>query len=75
MINSISSPDTPHFPVMLNEVIKICSPKNNGLFIDCTFGAGGYSEELLKFSKTKVIAFDRDENVIDFSKKLKKKIP
>mgnify|MGYP001351816089 CR=1 FL=1 len=75
MINSISSPDSPHFPVMLNEVIKICSPKNNGLFIDCTFGAGGYSEKLLKFSKTKVIAFDRDENVIDFSKKLKKKYP
>ena len=43
-----------HFPVMLKEVIKVCNPENGGRFMDCTFGGGGYSEELLKFSNTKM---------------------
>ena len=29
-------------------------------FIDCTFGQGGYTEKILEYPKTKVIAFDRD---------------
>ena len=70
MIHSISSSDALHFPVMLNEVIKICSPDKGGVYIDCTFGGGGYSKQLLKFSKTKVIALDRDEFILKISKKV-----
>ncbi len=62
-----------HFPVMLKEVIDICSPKNGGSFLDCTFGGGGYVNELLKFPKTNLIAIDRDTNVIETADKLKKK--
>ena len=43
-----------HFPVMLDEVIKICSPDKGGVYIDCTFGGGGYSKKLLKFLKQKL---------------------
>ena len=75
MINPTSSPDSPHFPVMLDEVIKICSPDKGGVYIDCTFGGGGYSKKLLKFSKTKVIALDRDDFIIAISKELKQKYP
>ena len=57
----IISLETIHFPVMLNEVIKLCEPELGGFFIDCTFGGGGYTKELLKFSNTKVIALDRDK--------------
>ena len=32
-----------HFPVMLSEITQISSPKNGGLFVDCTFGGGNYS--------------------------------
>lgn len=60
-----------HLPVMIDEVIKICNPKNGGNFMDCTFGAGGYSKELLKFRSTKVVAFDRDSHVIELANKLK----
>ena len=49
-----------HFPVLHNELISIISPLYGGTFIDCTFGQGGYSKSILKFSKTKVIALDRD---------------
>tara|TARA_B100001564_G_C20661613_1_gene681831 strand:+ start:450 stop:1457 length:1008 start_codon:yes stop_codon:yes gene_type:complete len=62
-----------HLPVMINEVLEICNPKNGGSFIDCTFGAGGYSKEFLKFNNTKVVAFDRDDNVIELASKLQNK--
>ena len=60
-----------HLPVMISEVIKICNPKNGGNFLDCTFGAGGYSKELLKFREAKVVALDRDSQVIKLANKLK----
>jgi 16S rRNA (cytosine1402-N4)-methyltransferase len=60
---------------MLNEVIKISSPLNGGVYIDCTFGGGGYSKQLLKFSKTIVKGLDRDSEVKEIGKKLEKKFP
>ena len=49
-----------HYPVLLNELISIISPQHGGTFIDCTFGQGGYSKEILKYKDTQVIALDRD---------------
>ena len=60
-----------HLPVMIDEVIKICNPKNGGNFMDCTFGAGGYSKELLKYQGTKVVALDRDSQVNELANNLK----
>ena len=64
-----------HFPVMLKEVINICSPTSGGKYIDCTFGGGGYTKEILKFPNTKVIALDRDITAEAEAKKMKKKYP
>ena len=64
-----------HFPVMLNEVLKISSPSKGGRYIDCTFGGGGYSKEILKFTKTYVQAIDRDKKVLPMAKKLERKFP
>ncbi len=75
MINPTSSPEITHYPVMLNEVTKICSPQSGGTYVDCTFGGGGYSKNILKFSNTKVLAFDRDKFILKISKKLEKKYP
>jgi len=49
-----------HYPVLLKEIISIITPQHGGTFIDCTFGQGGYSKEILKFHNTQVIALDRD---------------
>jgi 16S rRNA (cytosine1402-N4)-methyltransferase len=49
-----------HYPVLLNEIISIITPQHGGTFIDCTFGQGGYTKEILKFKNTQVIALDRD---------------
>ena len=49
-----------HYPVLLNELISTITPQHGGTFIDCTLGQGGYSNEILKYDNTKVIALDRD---------------
>jgi 16S rRNA (cytosine1402-N4)-methyltransferase len=71
---SVSLLEKQHFPVMLDEVIKICNlSKKNQLVIDCTFGGGGYSKALLKFPNVKVIALDRDKSAIKRAEILKNK--
>ena len=75
MNNQTSSLEFSHFPVMLNEVIRLSSISAGERFIDCTFGGGGYSKEILKFPNTHVHAIDRDKNVLSIAKKLETKFP
>jgi len=56
---------------MLTEVLSYLKPKDGEVFIDCTFGAGGYTRKILESCKCSVIALDRDENVEIFSNKIK----
>ncbi len=62
-----------HFPVMLEEVLKICSPHSGGKYLDCTFGGGSYSKGILNFPNTTVIALDRDKTVLKIAQDFKKK--
>ena len=62
----------PHYPVMLKEVLDTCNLKNGGLFVDCTYGAGGYSNAILSYPNTQVIALDRDPNIKRMAEKTKK---
>ncbi len=65
---------TPHISVLLNEVCDAFSDFENGSFIDCTLGFGGHSEALLLQHKDlKLIACDKDENALNFSKNRLKK--
>ncbi len=57
---TIVSEKSKHYSVLLKEIISIISPQYGGTFIDCTFGQGGYTKEILKFPNTKVIGIDRD---------------
>tara|TARA_B100000945_G_scaffold21685_1_gene15479 strand:+ start:2229 stop:3242 length:1014 start_codon:yes stop_codon:yes gene_type:complete len=61
-----------HYPVMLTEVLEICEPQKGGVFLDCTFGVGGYTNALLSFPKTSVIAIDRDANSKKYANIIKK---
>ncbi len=62
-----------HKPVLLKEVLESLNPKDGEVFIDGTFGAGGYTTAILQAANCKVIAFDRDENVKRFTKNLSTK--
>ena len=52
---TIVSEKIKHYPVLLKEIISIISPQYGGSFIDCTFGQGGYTKEILKFSNLLVM--------------------
>ena len=64
-----------HYPVLLKEIISVISPQHGGTFIDCTFGQGGHSKEILKYKKTKVIGLDRDSNSQKIAEKLYNEFP
>ncbi len=51
---------TPHTPVMLNEVMEALSPRDGAIYVDATFGAGGYAEALLEAADCTVWGIDRD---------------
>ena len=72
---TMSLEDVKHHPVMLNQLISILTPQHGGTFLDCTFGGGGYSNAILSYPNTKVIAIDRDKNVSLLAEKIKKKFP
>jgi len=62
----IATPDNSqrHYPVMLPEVLAALAPQDGGIYVDGTFGAGGYTRGILGVGSTKVVAIDRDPNAI-----------
>ena len=53
-----------HNPVLLKESVDGLSIKENGVYVDVTFGGGGHSKEILKRLGVdgKLFAFDQDED-------------
>ncbi|MCW3804249.1 16S rRNA (cytosine(1402)-N(4))-methyltransferase RsmH [Plebeiibacterium marinum] len=55
--------DVYHIPVLLQECIDGLNLKENGVYVDLTFGGGGHTKEILKHLKGgKMIVFDQDED-------------
>jgi len=62
--------NTPHIPVLLNEVLEQFRDLESGYFIDCTLGYAGHSREILNQNQNiNLIGIDRDIEAIEFSKK------
>lgn len=62
----------PHIPVLLNPVLQAFETVCDGVVVDGTFGAGGYTRALLKkYPNMRIIAFDRDETVMPFVEQIK----
>lgn len=53
-----------HVPVLLREVIEVLAPKDGGVYVDATFGAGGYSRAILDAADCTVWGIDRDPEAI-----------
>jgi len=61
--------DAPHIPVLLNPILEKCAPVR-GVWLDGTFGYGGYSYALKEAGASKVIGVDQDPDVIARSQNL-----
>ena len=53
-----------HVPVLLEEVLEALAPRDGAIYIDATFGAGGYSRAILDRADCRVWGLDRDPEAI-----------
>ena len=56
-----------HNPVLLNESIDALAIKQNGVYVDVTFGGGGHSREILDRlgENGKLFGFDQDPDALN----------
>jgi 16S rRNA (cytosine1402-N4)-methyltransferase len=58
-----------HYPVLKEEVKKWINLKENGIYVDCTVGAGGHAKYLLSSMKDIFLfCIDKDEEMIEIAK-------
>jgi 16S rRNA (cytosine1402-N4)-methyltransferase len=53
-----------HVPVLGREAVALLNPSDGGVYVDATFGAGGYSRAILEVGGTRVVGIDRDRTAI-----------
>lgn len=53
-----------HLPVMVDHVLAALTPRDDGIYVDGTFGAGGYSRAILDAADCRVIGIDRDPDAV-----------
>jgi 16S rRNA (cytosine1402-N4)-methyltransferase len=53
-----------HIPVLGRQAVEMLAPRDGGIYVDATFGAGGYSRAILDTAGTRVIGIDRDRTAI-----------
>jgi 16S rRNA (cytosine1402-N4)-methyltransferase len=53
-----------HTAVLGREAVAMLAPRDGGIYVDATFGAGGYSRAILDTPGTRVIGIDRDRSAI-----------
>ena len=58
-MSAAADQNDPHIPVLIRPLIAAVAPVS-GVWLDGTFGAGGYTRELLNAGADKVIGVDRD---------------
>jgi 16S rRNA (cytosine1402-N4)-methyltransferase len=56
--------DPRHIPVLGRQAVEMLRPRAGGIYLDATFGAGGYSRAILGVAGTRVIGIDRDRSAI-----------
>lgn len=49
-----------HQPVLLDEVMQVLQPRDGAIYVDGTFGGGGYSRAMLNAADCRVVGIDRD---------------
>jgi 16S rRNA (cytosine1402-N4)-methyltransferase len=58
------NPAGQHIPVLGRQAIGMLQPRSDGIYVDATFGAGGYSRAILDTAGARVIGIDRDRSAV-----------
>jgi 16S rRNA (cytosine1402-N4)-methyltransferase len=53
-----------HIPVLARSAIDFLNVREGGVYVDATFGAGGYTRAILAAAPARVIGIDRDQRAI-----------
>jgi len=53
-----------HIPVLVRPVVEHLNVRDGGVYIDGTFGAGGYARAILAAADCRVLALDRDQSAV-----------
>jgi 16S rRNA (cytosine1402-N4)-methyltransferase len=53
-----------HIAVLGRQAVEMLSPRDGGIYVDATFGAGGYSRAILEVKGTRIIGIDRDRSAV-----------
>jgi 16S rRNA (cytosine1402-N4)-methyltransferase len=64
-----------HMPVLLTEMLAALSPQDGEVYVDGTFGGGGYSRAILESADCRVIGLDRDPDAVKRGKCLEEDFP
>lgn len=64
-----------HIPVMLDEVLAALAPRDGGIYLDGTFGGGGYASGILEKARCTLWAIDRDPEAIERGANLVARFP
>jgi len=59
-----------HTPVLVDAVLAALAPRDDAVYVDATFGAGGYTEALLGAARCRVVGIDRDPDAARRGRKL-----
>jgi 16S rRNA (cytosine1402-N4)-methyltransferase len=68
--SAVAGGPAPHIPVLGRPALDFLTVKDGGVYIDATFGAGGYTRAILGAANCKVVAIDRDRQAIALGRAL-----
>ncbi len=66
---------SPHTPVLLREVLQALEPRDGAIYVDGTFGAGGYTTAILEAADCRVFGIDRDPRALQAGEQLARRYP
>ena len=61
---AVAGGPAPHIPVLGRPAVEFLNVRDGGVYIDATFGAGGYTRAILDRADCKIIAIDRDASAL-----------
>jgi 16S rRNA (cytosine1402-N4)-methyltransferase len=61
---AVAGGDVRHIPVLARRAVEWLAVRDGGLYVDATFGAGGYTRAILQTPGARVIGIDRDPRAV-----------